>query len=224
MVALSRMEPNRDDHAHYNPPMPRTSPFLIAIAGPSGSGKTEIAGILARRLGPDTTVVPIDAYYRDRSDLPPDARAGLNFDDPDAIELPLLLRDLESLAGGQPIDIPTYDFDTHTRAPDTTHVNPGRFVIVEGLFALTWPDLRALFDLSVYVGANDALCLKRRIERDIRARGRSDSSVRARFRSMVVPMAERWVRPNRLHADLVIDGSQPAVQSVERIVAALATD
>lgn len=200
------------------------SPSLLSLSGPSGSGKTEIAGIVARRLGVGIPVVPVDAYYRDISHLPPADRAAVNFDDPDAIDLELFLRHLHALASGSPIELPTYDFNTHTRGPYPTRVVPGRYVVIEGLFALTWPEARAFYDLSVYIDAADELCLQRRIARDVRTRGRSEESVRAQWEATVAPMAAMWVRPMKEHADLVIDGSQPAVRCAERIVQALPTD
>ncbi|HWQ55140.1 MAG TPA: uridine kinase [Bryobacteraceae bacterium] len=179
-------------------------PYLIGIAGPSGAGKTTLAERIARDLG--APILSLDCYYRELA-LPLEERACMNFDEPDALDRGLLFAQLSQLAGGTDILVPVYDFSRHTRAPETTLLRAGEFIIVEGLFALYWEEIRALFGTKVFVAAEDGLCFERRLERDTRERGRSQESVFEQYRQTVRPMAERYVLPTRAFADVVVAGT-----------------
>jgi uridine kinase len=194
-----------------------TAPYLIGIAGPSCAGKTELSRRLAAEL--NATVLPLDCYYRDLSDLPLEERARFNFDEPSALDHDLFLQHLLALAGGRQIERPVYDFSIHTRIAKTERIHPGSCVIVEGLFVLGWEDVRRLFGTGVFVDLPDGPCLERRIERDVRERGRTPESVRRQFAAMVRPMAELHVRPTRIYADLIIAGDNPIQDSVDAVLA-----
>lgn len=131
----------------------------------------------------------------------------MNFDEPDALDRGLLFEHLSQLARGTDIRVPVYDFARHTRAAETTLLRAEAFIIVEGLFALYWEEVRALFGTSVFVTAEDGLCFERRLERDTRERGRSAESVLEQYRHTVRPMAERYVLPTRAFADVVVAGT-----------------
>ncbi len=191
-------------------------PYLIGIAGPSCAGKSELAKYLGAAL--PATHIGLDAYYRDLSHLPIEERARFNFDTPDALDHELLACQMQTLAGGQAIDLPVYDFATHSRTCRTELIAPGDFVIVEGLFALYWEDLRRLFGTCVYVEAADDVCLARRQVRDVRERGRTPESVLRQFRETVQPMAELYVRPSRAFAHVVVSGVQPIFSSAEAVL------
>ena len=196
------------------------APFLLAIAGASGSGKTTLAEELARELeGPH---FHIDHYYRDGAHLPPEERAAQNFDHPDQIEHELLFAHLRLLLAGKAIDRPCYDFGTHTRVPGRfERLREPHALILDGIFALHWPHIRALAALSVYVDTPDPLCRERRLRRDVRERGREPEQVAAHYAATVRPMAERFVRPSAQWADLVVDGSGSLDWSVEQVLSAL---
>ncbi len=189
---------------------------VIAIAGTSCVGKTTLARHLARIL-PDAAVLPLDAYYRDLSHLPQPDRAALNFDAPDALDYPLLLEHLECLSRGVRVDRPVYSFATHTRKATPQRLEPVSHLVVEGLFALYWPALRTLYQLSVYVEAPHVLCLERRLRRDAAERGRTPGSVRLQYERHVQPMGERYVVPTRAHADVVVSGAAPLEESIRRL-------
>ena len=195
---------------------PAADPVVIAIAGISCSGKTTFARHLARVL-PEAAVLPLDAYYRDLSHLPPQDRAAVNFDAPDALDYPLLLDHLQRLSRGIGVDRPVYSFTTHTRKPKPQRQDPVSHLLVEGLFALYWPDLRSLYHLSVFVDAPHALCLERRLERDAAERGRSPRSIHLQYERHVRPMGERYVVPTRCHADVVVSGAAHPEDSVRRL-------
>jgi uridine kinase len=191
-------------------------PYLIGIGGPSGAGKSYLALHLAECL--HATVLSLDHYYRDLSHLPLEARARCNFDHPDGLEHKLLIAQVAQLYEGRTIAVPTYDFAAHTRTALTQSFEPSSFVILEGLFTLHWPELRRLLATRVYVDIADDVCLKRRQERDVRERGRTPESVVEQFRATVAPMGERYVRPTRAHAHVVVFGAAPIGEEVERLL------
>jgi uridine kinase len=192
-------------------------PLILGLAGCSGSGKTTLARELTAQLS--ATLLPLDFYYRCLSHLPPDERAMQNFDHPDSLEHTLLVQHIEDLAGNRSIERPIYDFTTHTRVPDQTEtIAPAQVLIVEGILALHYPRLRALYDFSIYVNAPNQICLNRRIYRDMRERGRTEESVRAQFEATARPMAELYVIPSAQHASVIVEGTDALDWSVEQVL------
>lgn len=198
-----------------------TRPRTIGIAGPSCSGKTRLARELVRRLGPSASRLPLDAYYRDLAALDPALRGDRNFDHPEALDHPLLVEQLVRLAAGSAVEVPVYRFETHSRASAGREVRPGEWLVVEGLFALYWSEVRALLQTKVFIENDDALCLSRRLERDVSSRGRSAASVRAQYERTVRPMFERYVRPTRRFADVLVNGAEPLEKSAASLLARL---
>lgn len=197
-----------------------TGPVVIGVAGCSGSGKTTFAEELAREM--EGTHFYIDHYYLDMSHLTYEERCRQNFDHPDVIESELLIAHVRRLAGGHGIRQPQYDFANHTRfAGMYKHVEAPRLLIVDGIFALQYEGLRSLYDLSIYVDTPDEVCYQRRLARDVRERGRTPESVARHYTETVRPMAEQYVRPSAVHADLVVKGTESLDWSVETVFAAL---
>lgn len=195
-------------------------PRLLGIAGPSCSGKTELARWISRRTG--AHILNLDHYYKDLAHLPLEVRARTNFDEPASVDSPQIFADAGALAAGQPIHAPLYDFATHARAPGDEVIEPGELVILEGLFALYWPELRALLDLKIFVDAPDEVCFERRLKRDTVERGRSPESVKWQFETTVKPMAHLHILPTQQYADLVVSGLDPLQLSSDRVLARLA--
>lgn len=195
-------------------------PRLLGIAGPSCSGKTELARWISRRTG--AHILNLDHYYKDLAHLPLEVRARTNFDEPASVDSPQIFADAGALAAGQPIHAPLYDFATHSRAPGDEVIEPGELVILEGLFALYWPELRALLDLKIYVDAPDEVCFERRLKRDTVERGRTPESVKWQFETTVKPMAHLHILLTQQYADLVVSGLDPLELSGDRVLARLA--
>jgi uridine kinase len=181
------------------------SPLIIGVAGGSGSGKTTIAEALVEAID-GIVFIQHDAYYRHLPDLTFDERARVNFDHPDSLETELLVTHLEALRAGQPVERPAYDFTEHLRSTRTVRVAPAPVVVVEGILVLADATLRSLMDLKVYVDTDPDLRLARRLERDIRERGRTPDSVLAQYLSTVRPMHLEFVEPSKRHADIIIPG------------------
>jgi uridine kinase len=197
-------------------------PVVLAIAGCSGSGKTTLAAELARALG--GVHFHFDNYYLDLAQMPLAERIKQNFDDPTMLEIPLLTAHIKALAMGQPIERPFYDFATYTRVLDPTgiglteSIQPSAFLLVEGLFALHFPELLPFYQLRIYIDTPDELCFKRRLKRDVEERGRTPESVRSQYEATVRPTSMAIVRPSAVHADLTVDGTDALDWKVERVL------
>ncbi len=197
-------------------------PVVLGIAGASGSGKTTLALELARTL--KGLHFPLDHYYRDLTHLPFEERVSQNFDDPATIDSSLLAAHVAALARGETIDRPVYDFATYTRAAGQTEaIRVGAYLLVEGLFALYYPELMPLYHLRVYVDTPDDVCFERRVKRDVEQRGRTPESVQRQYDATVRPASVRFVRPTVKWADLVLDGTEALDWRVEQTLASLRT-
>jgi len=184
---------------------PTARPLVIGLGGGSGSGKTTIARSVVEAIGPDeVTLIQHDAYYRDQTDLAMEERVKTNYDHPASFETALLVRHLEELRAGRAVDRPIYDFTVNNRLPETVRVEPKPVVIVEGILVLYEPGLRALMDLKIYVDTDPDLRILRRLERDLKERGRSFDSVHDQYLATVRPMHLQFVEPSKRYADIVI--------------------
>jgi uridine kinase len=185
--------------------MKRKPPVVIGVAGGTGSGKTTVAQVILERVGAHhVTLLPQDAYYKDLSDLPPAQRALMNFDHPDALEMDLMVEHLRKLRNWEPIEMPVYDFTTHTRKPETRRVVPNPVILVEGILVLADPRLRELMDVKLYVDTDADVRFIRRLKRDIAERGRTMESVIEQYLTTVRPMHLEFVEPTKRYADVII--------------------
>jgi uridine kinase len=191
-------------------------PFLIGIAGPSGAGKTLLAKTVGAALR--APILSLDSYYLDLAHLSYEERARTNFDDPASLDDGLLAGHLAAIAAGEDVEIPVYDFSRHTRAARVERLHAAEYVILEGLFALYWGHVRRLLGLRVYVEAPDETCFARRLDRDLRERGRSRESIYLQYAGSVRPMAARYIYPSRRFADVVVSGLDPVEQSAAMVV------
>jgi uridine kinase len=180
-------------------------PVVIGVAGGTGSGKTTVAREILRRAGTDQiSLIQHDAYYKDLSELPPAQRAMQNFDHPDALDNNLLIAHLQELKAGRTVDIPVYDFTTHTRTAETLRVEPRRVILVEGILLFADSALRQLMDVKIYVDTDADIRFIRRLERDIAERDRTMASVIRQYLSTVRPMHQEFVEPSKRYADVII--------------------
>jgi len=177
---------------------------IIAITGGSGAGKTTLARTLARQLGVGAVVIAEDDYYRCASAIRHFDAATHNFDEPAAKEHALLHAHLTLAKSGAAFDKPVYDLVTHRRLPQVERIAHASALVVEGIHLLTHPDLRAMFDVKVYIDADEALRLGRRMIRDVEMRGRTPRSVLTQFFTNVRPMHDLHIEPQRAFADVVL--------------------
>lgn len=180
-------------------------PYVVGIAGGTGSGKTTVADKLASAMPPGRCVtIDHDAYYRDQGHLPPADREAINYDHPSALDSALLALHLRELRDGRPVEVPIYDFATHTRSRDTRTVAPARVILVEGILVFAEPALREQMDIKIFVDTDADIRLMRRIHRDLEERGRTFQSVRDQYHATVRPMHLEYVEPSKRWADLIV--------------------
>ena len=187
--------------------------ILIGIAGGTGSGKTSIAKAIASDFGKsEVALIEQDAYYRDLSNLTLEKRSVVNFDHPDAVDFDFMELQLNELIQGNNVNIPIYDFTTHTRKNETQFVEKHRIIILEGILTLFHQEIRDMMDIKIYVETADDIRIIRRIKRDIEKRERTFTSVIEQYYNTVRPMHIQFVEPTKKYADIIIpEGGQNKV-------------
>jgi len=193
--------------------------LIVGIAGGTGCGKTTVVRRMIELLPPgEVAVLSQDSYYKDSSHIPFEKRKDINFDHPDSVEFDLLVQHLEKLKRGEPVSEPIYSFITCTRASETKPVKPTDVVVVEGILVLAHPELRNLFDLKVFVYADDDDRVLRVIQRDILERGRDVVSVIERYHQTVKPMHLQFIEPSMRYADLIIPQGGHNTKAIQVLV------
>ena len=195
---------------------------VILIGGGSASGKTYVLKKVLEQIPNEKVAhVSIDDYYKDLSALPIEERAKVNFDHPKAFDWKLMNEQLKELKNGKTIQKPVYDFTTHSRSDKIETVEPKELIIIEGIMALVNKDLRALGDLKVFISASRERRLVRRIERDMRERGRTYESIIEQYFTTVLPMFEEIIAPSQYYADLIINNDGYSTKSIDVLISVL---
>lgn len=185
--------------------MKRGTVLVMGLAGGTGSGKSTVAEGIAAAAGPGSvTVLPQDAYYRAQHEVPRAVRANTNYDEPAAFDDALLVQHVDALLRGEAVDRPVYDFTMDDRSEAVITLPATPVLIVEGLLVLHDPALRQRMTLKVFVDAPPDERFIRRLERDVRERGRTAESVIAQYRRTVKPMHDLFVEPTKQWADLIV--------------------
>lgn len=180
-------------------------PVVFGVAGGTGSGKTTVANAILEQVGAEKIAYVFhDAYYRELPHLTKEERGKVNFDHPDALETELLIEHVKDLAAGRAIEVPVYDFTTHTRTDQTVHIEPAPIVLVEGILVFAERDLRQLMDIRIYVDTDADLRFIRRLTRDVQERGRTVESVIDQYLTTVRPMHLEFVEPSKRYADVIV--------------------
>ena len=200
--------------------MTHDTPLVIGIAGGSGSGKTTVAQEILQRVGPSRIAfLQHDSYYKDLSGLPPAQRAEVNFDHPNSLETELLIKHIASLLDNQPVDVPIYDFATHSRTSQSFTVQPRPVILVEGILIFAEAALRAMFDVKIFVDTDSDIRFIRRLERDLTERHRTTESVIKQYQATVRPMHLEFVEPSKRYADVIIPEGGHNVAALDMVVA-----
>lgn len=181
------------------------TPLIIGVAGGSGSGKTTVVEHICESLGEDRLLLlQHDSYYRDLVHLPLEERFLHNFDHPSSLETELLIRHVNALIKGYPVEVPMYDFANHIRKAESKNVSPKDVILIDGILIFSEPELRALMDVKIFVDTDSDIRLLRRLKRDINERGRTVESVISQYQTFVRPMHLEFVEPSKRYADIII--------------------
>jgi uridine kinase len=192
--------------------------MIIGICGGTGSGKTTVANrILESVSASEVAFIQQDSYYRNLKDLPLDYRQAVNFDHPDALDNDLLVHHIRKLKAGGSIELPVYDFKTHTRQNETVLIEPKPIVIIEGILIFVDARLLEQMDIKVFVDTPDDIRFIRRLQRDIAERGRTVDSVIEQYLATVRPMHMQFVEPSKRYADVIIPEGGHNLVSIDLI-------
>ncbi len=198
----------------------KSSPLVIGVAGGSGSGKTTVAQMVLKRVGKQRIAfLQHDSYYRELTGLPQAQRAQVNFDHPDSLESEMLHDHILQLKDWKTIEVPVYDFTTHSRTDQTIHIEPRRVILVEGILIFADPRLRDLFDVKIFVDTDSDIRFIRRLNRDITERGRTTENVVKQYLSTVRPMHLEFVEPSKRYADVIIPEGGMNVVAIDMVIA-----
>lgn len=176
---------------------------IIGITGGSGSGKSTIVRKISEVCS-DFAIIRQDDYYKKCGHVDNSNITAVNFDRPDAIDMDLLYEHLLSLKLGKAVDTPKYDFVIHDRTEETIHIDPKPLIIVEGLMILYDKRIRDLLDLKIFVDTPADIRFIRRLQRDIRKRGRTMESVIEQYENVVRPGHYNYIEPTKEYADIIV--------------------
>jgi uridine kinase len=152
----------------------------------------------------------------------PAERDAVNFDHPQALEFELLGAHLSQLLNGSAVDVPLYDFATHTRQTKSLRLSPRPVVLIEGILIFSQQRIFEQLNYSFFVDTCQDVRLERRIQRDVAERGRTPESVRAQFFATVAPMHDLFVEPSKAKAKVVISGESPFEDTIQQLAQELA--
>lgn len=181
-------------------------PVIIGIAGGSASGKTAVAYKIYEYFKGKHTIkiIKLDDYYKDQSHLTIEKRVLTNYDHPFAFDMELLVKHLDCLKAGQAIQKPIYNFELHNRAEEIETIYPRDVFILEGLFVLNESQIREYCDILVYVDTDADIRFIRRLQRDMKERGRSLDSICNQYLTTVRPMHEQFIETSKKYAHIII--------------------
>lgn len=162
--------------------------------------------IVGKLNSTDAVIIQHDSYYKDRSHIPEKEREFINYDHPSVFDAELLIEDLAKLKNNLSIKKPIYDFTTHTRRKKTLTIHPAKAIILEGLLTLEHKNLINLMDFKIFLDAAPDIRFIRRLQRDIKERGRPIESVIKQYVETVRPMHLEFVEKSKEYADVIIAG------------------
>jgi uridine kinase len=162
--------------------------------------------------------IELDSYYKDFQNLTFKEREKINFDHPNSFDIELLKEHLTLLKSGEKIKKPIYNFKTHKRQANTNVINPNTLIFLEGTLIFHFIELINIINLKIFIETKESVRYQRRIDRDIKQRGRAISNVKKQYQNTVKPMHEKYIDPLKSVADVIISGELDIVDSANRII------
>ena len=193
-------------------------PIILGMAGGTGSGKTYTVNRLLEIYSVDNiTTIGQDSYYKELKHIDHKDRIRQNFDHPDSIDIELFENHLQQISEGLDINVPIYDFSNHVRLNETWTISQCKIIIVEGIFALHYPQLRKLYAIKIFIETPENVRFNRRLNRDVKERGRTIKSVKKQYAATVLPMHKKFIEPSKEYADIIINGNDDVKGSLDNI-------
>ncbi len=189
-------------------------PLIVGITGGTGSGKSTVCKAIIENIPQENiAILEQDAYYKDQTHLAFEERLKTNYDHPLAFDNDLLIQHIDELCEGNSVQKPIYDYEIHTRKQNqTVTIEPKDIIIVEGIMILEDEKLRDNLDIKIYVDTEDDIRILRRIQRDIKERGRTIDSVIEQYLTTVKPAHDQFIEPYKKYADIIMpEGGQNEV-------------
>ncbi|MFH0773377.1 MAG: uridine kinase [bacterium] len=199
----------------------KQNPLFVGIAGGTGSGKTTVALKIASFFQANCACIAYDCYYKDQSHLAMDVRKETNYDHPDSLDTPLLIKHLQTLKMGKKIMVPTYDFSQYNRSKKVTPTSPKKIIIIEGILLFENTLLRNMMDIKLFIDTDADIRLGRRISRDIQERGRTLEFSLNQYLTMSRPMHLAFVEPTKKYADIILPHGGENILGIELVVSAI---
>jgi uridine kinase len=203
--------------------MGERAPYFVGIVGGSCAGKTWLAEKLQSWLGKEAAHLSLDSFYLDRAHLSEAQARLVNFDHPRSIDWERFEQVLYAFSAGKEARVPRYDYATHSRLPEEVALRPAPVMILDGLWLFRRMSVRRAFDLRIYLKSPMELCERRRLERDVRERGRTAEQTLEQFRATVAPSHSRYVAPQERWANMIFE-NPPDEKAVESIVRRVQTE
>ena len=202
--------------------MNSNKPLIIGITGGSASGKTLFLEALFARFNQDEiTLISQDNYYHPIELQTKDPNGIENFDLPSSINHLKFAEDIQRLIAGETIHLKEYTFNNKGAIPKELTIFPSKILVVEGIFVFHFKEISQLIDLKIFIDATDEIKLQRRIQRDAKERGYDLNDVLYRWENHVRPTYLEFIRPHKMHADLIIPNNQDFQKGLDVLVSYL---
>ncbi|MBC7891304.1 MAG: uridine kinase [Sphingobacteriaceae bacterium] len=194
-------------------------PFIVGITGGSASGKTLFLQSLLAAFSPDEiTLISQDNYYKNLEFIPKDENGVHNFDLPETIDHARFADHIHRLHERETVRTQEYTFNNPNVVPKELIYQPTPIIVVEGLFVFYFKDIYKQLDLKVFIASKNKVKLHRRIARDQLERDIALATILYQWEHHVRPTYQKYIKPYKSKADLVIPNNKHFKRGLEMMV------